>query len=744
MESSDRQVPRLSPAQIRKRASQVDILLNEAHQDDLLGTPYNENALYGGTATDRHPLYHLVVMTTGGGSVDVATAPDGQDLVYSFRPNPQELEMVEPAAADVQALQGGGRYVEHQGAGIGDLTIAGTTGVFLPSLPVAASPFDRHQSRALLGSGVGELDAGIKSASGPGSEISPGLGRAWEFQENQDADFQSGAHDEKLKTAGTSYRAPAYATTGFDRIVELRAFFRLYLDLKKGALTTPDITRPEDCFLTWLNLKDGEWWTVEPLLLRVPRGRDLRTGYRYELQLKVLGRMDPASIPFSAGVESRLEGFDASAGGGAGLLERAQSWVAKAGAALNELNKAIQKVQEVFNEVSALGGSLTNLVSTAFGVAQNAIGLVNDVSELAKDAMDLIGGVAQGSVALVTVPVQDWENLTQFADHFARSLELLGTQLPGGAPDGGAPAPFVLGSGGELEGTLRDLARAGKRAVNALRVGGGPESTDPVVAAQRRLELARALDPVLAAAPPARSLAEVVILQGEPIRDLALRTLGDESRWKELVILNDLLPPYITSAGGPGLLRGGDRIRVPSPSPAPAASAAPRSGSGRRADLAERLYGTDLKLVDPARSAGAVTSLGASTFDRGPGIAERIAQEIEIVREVRGGQSVFDFALVRGVPNLVQAMYIKASTQPGDLRLHPSFGFALPIGTRLSPLALFFAKFQAYRTIAGDDRIAALEDLSVRASGDVLRMSVRATAVGTSAVIGASTPGFSR
>ena len=123
--------------------------------------------------------------------------------------------------------------------------------------------------------------------------------------------------------------------------------------------------------------------------------------------------------------------------------------------------------------------------------------------------------------------------------------------------------------------------------------------------------------------------------------------------------------------------------------------------------------------------------------------AEAIAQEIEVVREIRDdGQKVFDFALVRGVPNLVQALYIKASTQPGELRLHPSFGFALPVGTRLSPIVLFLAKFQAYRTLAQDDRIASLEDISVVAQGDVMSMRIQVKAVGTSAVVGATSPAF--
>ena len=733
----DRQPPRLSPAQIRKRAAGVDILLDERRLDDLARTRLNANALYGGPHTDREPLYHLLVMTTGGGSLDLARAPDGQDLVYSFRPNPQDLDFTEPAATDIQGLQDGSRYVEHHGDGIGDLTIAGTTGVFLPSVPAPGSPFEKHQSRALMG-GIGELDAGIKSAGGPGASISPGLGRAWEFQENQPEDFDAGANDERLRTAGTSYRTPAYATTGFDRIVELRAFFRFYLDLKKGKATTPNVTEPGQCFMSWLNLKDGEWWVVEPAVLRVPRSRDFRTGYRYELQLKVLGRMDPSKGPFSAGMAAQLEGFDATAGGGAGLLERGRSLVAKAGAALNELNRAIQRVQDVFNEIAALGGSVQDLVSTAFSVGQNAIGLLDSAADLGKQAMDLVGGVAQGAVALVTVPVRDWENLVLFAGNFARALELLPNQL---ALSGSASADPLAPAAVSLEGTMRDLARAGKRAVNALRAEGSADSTDPLVAAQRRLDAARTLDPVLATAPPARSVREAVILEGETIRDVALRVLGDEARWKELVVLNDLEPPYVTPAGGPGLLRGGQRILVPSSATAPAASPAPRAGSGRRADLAERLYGTDIRLVDPGRSAGAVSSLGGPLTASGSSLAERIAQEIEIVEEVRGTERVFDFALVRGVPNLQQALYVKASTQPGDLRLHPTFGFALPIGTRLSPLPLFMARFQAYRTLLADDRIADIEDLSISGRGDVVQMRVQASAVATGAVTTVSVGG---
>lgn len=122
---------------------------------------------------------------------------------------------------------------------------------------------------------------------------------------------------------------------------------------------------------------------------------------------------------------------------------------------------------------------------------------------------------------------------------------------------------------------------------------------------------------------------------------------------------------------------------------------------------------------------------------------DAIAREIQIVRETRaGGEKVFDFALVSGVPNLVQALYLKASTQPGELPLHPSYGFAIPVGTRLLPLTLFLAKFQAYRTLAVDDRLDAVEDLALAAQADRVRMRVRVLAAGTRAVLGATTAGF--
>jgi len=298
-----------------------------------------------------------------------------------------------------------------------------------------------------------------------------------------------------------------------------------------------------------------------------------------------------------------------------------------------------------------------------------------------------VQGIGRGTLTLAAVPVSSWARVVTFAEGLG-----------------------FRGAGGPLEEPSRELCRTAKRAMTALRRAGNADSTDPLTAAQRKLDLVRALDPDLAAAPPVTGLRQEVVFVGETIRDLALRILGDEFRWKEIAVLNDLLPPYVTPLGGPGLLVGGGTVLVPS-SARGARSAALPDAAGRT-PLAIRLYGTDIALDDPAGEA------------------------VAFVREERpGGERVFDLALIAGVPNLVQAVHRKALTAPGELKQHADYGFALPIGGQLTPLTLFFSKVQAARTLLADDRIESIEDLSLSGRHDVARLSVRVVAVGTGQVV---------
>ncbi len=661
--------PNLTPAEIRERARRVHIVVNEGTLGlDEAGRSrtFSENAVYGGSQTERFPLYHFIVMQGGGASFRLAQAPGGGDFVLSFRPNPQQIVLAEPAAVTVQPLQNGGRYVEHQGDAIGDLQITGTTGLFLPPTSAVSSPIADARSPGLL-------DAGVRSTNGPGARISPGLGRAWEHQEGPSAAAAS---------------PPPAGASGFDRIVEMRTFFRLYFDLRRSGAPV---------FLTWLNLKDGEWWIVESVSLRVPRAVDFRVGYRYEIGCKVLGRLDPAAPEnpaYAVWVDTRLVGQAHLPAPSPALADRARSGLAVAAAAATDIRAAVQRVQSALGTIQALGGSVEDILSTVLSVEQAAAALI---TETPRAMLDLLFSIGDGVVAVADVPLRDLEALLRFTQVVARSFPgdlRLSSDPPG------------------LEDSLRELPRVLMPAVlDRRRASRNPGSRTK---ARERLDDARSLDADLAAAPVPTGTAPGVVLEDETIRDLSLRLLGDETRWKEIVILNDLVPPYISAEGGPGVLRPGDVVLLPAP--ALSDGGLPDS-TGTSADAAAR-YGTDLRLSDPTKS------------DAEGG------RDIETVREVReGGERVFDFAIVEGLPNLIQALHVQATTEPGELPLHREYGFALPIGTRLDPLALFFHKFQAARSLLRDDRVEAVREVSIIASGAVARLRVTVAASGTKVLV---------
>ncbi len=58
------------------------------------------------------------------------------------------------------------------------------------------------------------------------------------------------------------------------------------------------------------------------------------------------------------------------------------------------------------------------------------------------------------------------------------------------------------------------------------------------------------------------SVKEITIRQNDTLEKIAQRELGDATRWVDLVVLNDLKPPYIDSQNGDGVKQTGDKLLV--------------------------------------------------------------------------------------------------------------------------------------------------------------------------------------
>lgn len=175
---------------------------------------------------------------------------------------------------------------------------------------------------------------------------------------------------------------------------------------------------------------------------------------------------------------------------------------------------------------------------------------------------------------------------------------------------------------------------------------------------------------------------------GDTLQAIALRELGDASRWPELVSFNGLVPPFLTddpAAVRPGVLRAGGLIRVPA---ATAVSAVTQD--------ADAVFQADLSL-----DAGALTTASG------------------------------DFGVVAGLPNLRQALGNALATERGELAFHPRYGSLLRriIGTVNGPTAGLLAASYARATISADARIARVTSSSAIVSGDTVSVEVTAEPV---------------
>lgn len=184
----------------------------------------------------------------------------------------------------------------------------------------------------------------------------------------------------------------------------------------------------------------------------------------------------------------------------------------------------------------------------------------------------------------------------------------------------------------------------------------------------------------------------------------AAEYLGSAGRWKEIVLLNRLSPPYFSPQGdGKTILRPGDPVKLPSPPDDTSGDSQVYSDSESVLDEDEFLFGQDLKVDLETR---------------------------DLVIDANG-----DFELVNGLDNLKQAMYIKIWTRPGDLKAHPWFGFSPSIGEGVSVDKLSENYFQVRSTLLSDVRIDDIASLLVEAHGDILKVSARLIPITRSSVI---------
>ena len=177
---------------------------------------------------------------------------------------------------------------------------------------------------------------------------------------------------------------------------------------------------------------------------------------------------------------------------------------------------------------------------------------------------------------------------------------------------------------------------------------------------------------------------------GDTLQNVAMRELGDESRWIELVWLNDLIWPYltdITDEVSSRVIQYGQLIRVPAP-----------AGITARTEVEPgQVYERDILMKN---------------------------------RRLRLDDSG-DIAVVAGVKNLTQQLRHRINTPTGQLRRHPAYGCRIHElrGKVNGPLAAHLAREYLKTAIKAEYRISRILSLETSSEGDVIRAAATGEAI---------------
>lgn len=186
---------------------------------------------------------------------------------------------------------------------------------------------------------------------------------------------------------------------------------------------------------------------------------------------------------------------------------------------------------------------------------------------------------------------------------------------------------------------------------------------------------------------PSYRLAE--IHHGDDLQAIAAREMGDANRWPELVWLNTLTHPYITTderRAGPGVLLAGSFIKVPAP-------------AGVWTDDAER----------------------GQVYERDCAMANRML----------GVDAGGDLAVVAGADNLRQQLQHRLDTPRGQARRHPEYGNMAPRlkGRVNGPTAGLLAAEYVKSALLADYRVSRVDHSTAQVQGDAILVTARAVPI---------------
>lgn len=566
--------------------------------------------------------------------------------------NPQSITQDEPFAVNITPTQDGGLVIENRGHILKNITVTGTTG-FLPL-----------QARI----GLGGVPIGALS------ELS-----------------------------------------GYKDFLELRNLFKIYGRIKRSE---PDIA--DQIKMVFLNGKDNESWIVEPQSFRMNRAVPRKTLYNYNIPMVAVANFDTERkqldfIDRPSDVTKTLQSISdaafASEDFARGLEAAASIFAGDVAKAVVEILSPLTAFTNAANSVLTGVDAIVNIIPTT--VNQTTVAILNFL-EVADSAP-------------IILPVSITES-SLFTLHRLNNVQVRLDAFRSTFPTRWDAVKSRWQSFNEtMENRTRGQVR--RSAMTAVR--------------------------------------QETVYTGDTIQRFTQRVTGDASRFMDVVVLNKLRPPYLVDdkENRPtGTAAPGDALLVPiNPSIEFSDSPISISLEGTRPSPTLKSIttaGTPTTLVDTTQKfvinqwAGFTveivsgTGTGQSRFVESntidtltvspvwatdPDVTSEYRVFLDVIqsKQVDGAEKVYgvdlqlardydliatpesDVALIRGIPNLAQAIDIKFDVEQGELPLHPGFGFNAGVGSKGILERVLSVKVFATKTFLRDSRIERVEEIDV-------------------------------
>jgi len=675
-------------------------------------------------------------------------------------PYMQSQDVSRPGATFVTPTLGGGKHIEDHGRIKEAQTIAGTSG-FLAAVAPAATLFDRYKSNVQRG--FTKID--------------------------------TSALDEKGKRSGYAW---------FHRFMNL---FELYWQIKRQE--SADLANKTK--LVFVDEKDEGFWIAAPLSFAYQRSSSglNKMTYNWNVSLEIIECFDrnPAQMksPLPAEeinifkliteiAETIQKGIEAIVAAGQltiGFVKSAIDVVINAFRSVIGIIDALQQgaytiANTLFEAGAAIVDGIMNTGIAAMRAIQGFYGLGSAIEKAFNEAW--LSGV-QATEALFA-KAREFSAQSYPEKRSAEAVKYAGTRaFPGGSPSILAKQSRSLqqgpdyseetdanniGSTATASGIPLQNSLAGSRSKRGLK---GYEGADGDESRSTWTDVKT-----------------IPVNRGDTIFTIAKRELGAISYWQDLVILNNLQPPYVTddtSSRKPGVLVFGEAIRIPIPSAdrrtteltginqtarAEQASGIATSGTttaltdstktvvgnrwrvnqwegftcsiitGTNAGESSLVESNDfdtITLVDTFPLANDTTSVYVIWLDQAapamPNSNDDIALGFDFLakRNSRGMYDTVidsngDAAVVTGIAAFVQSMGIAFDTRLGANPWIPGDGMYSAVGTKATAENIMLYRMYARRVVSADTRVDEIlsETIIVGENSDIIGIEIECVLTG--------------